>query len=72
MCRSPLRVEVIRQDGKYLAGMLGRKVVPELVNALLGRLLLHSESWANCWSFWSDAASSGLWSGDINDVNIGD
>jgi len=72
MCRSALCVEVVRQDGEYLAGVFGRKVVPELVNALLGRLLLHSEPWANWWSFGSNAVSFRLWSGDVNDVNIGD
>lgn len=67
------RVDVVRQDSKHFARMLGREVVPELIDALLRRLFLHPKA-GPCrhWIFVDHAVSSGLWSGDVYHVDLRD
>ena len=52
--------------------MFGRELVPELINGLLGRLLLHTEpgSRRRGVGFVGHAGRSGLWSGDVNHVDV--
>lgn len=63
-------VEVVRQDCEDLPRMLGGELVPELVNALLGRLLLDRQprSRYRSKSFSNHTRSSRLRSGDVDEI----
>lgn len=74
-CSGAFGVEVVRQDGEDLAGMLGGEFVPELVDGFLRCLLLDLEALAgDCGLlllFGShDGGSSGLLSCDVHHVNV--
>ena len=69
MCGGSFSVQVIWEDGEDLARVFGGKLVPELVNALLGRLFLHF--WCGWWwTFVYNGVCSRVWSSGVDNVKI--
>jgi hypothetical protein len=73
MCCCTLCIQIIRQNGKDLSGMLGCELVPELVNVPLGSLFPDGQSRARdgglC--FLDHAGRSRVGSGDVDEVVVG-